>query len=373
MNMKKSLIALAVAGAFVAPTAMAETTVYGQMHLTIDLAKSGSTPAVGLTPAVASTSTRGLNSRKSRIGFKGTEDLGGISAIWQIESGIDADDGAGTLASRNTFLGLKSDGMGTILAGKHDTPYKMATRKLDVFANTAADNRAADNMAGKGMGAGHDLRTANTLLYMSPDMGGVSIAASTIFGAESAGAGDTKGSAYSLAAMFNMDQVYATVAYQTAKAGSTGSGDLAFDGDIFTNANPVSTTLLMPAVGDKANALKVGGGFSMDVFTVNAVLERLTYKPAGGGKGKNTNIYVGGKFNVSSSDALKVAYTKVGNTKADGDTIINGAKQMSVGFDHSMSANTTVYALFTKTKTNDTTTTEAADPSDISVGMKHSF
>ena len=41
MNMKKSLIALAVASAFVAPAAMAEATVYGTMHVSIDRADDG--------------------------------------------------------------------------------------------------------------------------------------------------------------------------------------------------------------------------------------------------------------------------------------------------------------------------------------------
>ena len=134
MNMKKSLIALAVASAFVAPAAMAEATVYGQMHLSIDMANNGATP---------SAKTNQLNNRTSHLGFKGAEDLGsGLSAVWQIESDIAADDGATTsLGGRNTFLGLKSDSLGSIMAGRHDTPYKMATRNLDVFADTAADNR----------------------------------------------------------------------------------------------------------------------------------------------------------------------------------------------------------------------------------------
>ncbi len=349
MNMKKSLIALAVAGAFVAPVAMAEeATVYGQMHLSVDHVRSGGSP---------STKSNQLNSNRSRLGFKGAEDLGGgLSAIWQIESLIDADDGAtGTmLGTRNTFLGLKSDSMGTILAGRHDTPYKIATRKLDVFANTVADNRDSN-----GMGAGHDVRLGNSLVYMSPDMGGVSIAASTVFGAENA-SGLKKGSALSLAAMFNMDQIYATVAYQNFKAGDAGTGDLGASGTILPGT----------ASGDKDTAMKVGGGFNMDVFAINAVIERLTEKAVAGGDTKNTNMYVAGKFNVSPSDAVKVAYTKGGNSKSNTGTAIDGIKQMSVGYDHSMSANTTVYALFTKIKTNDTA---IADPSIISAGMKHLF
>ena len=141
--MKKSLIALAVAGAFAAP-AMAATSnvdVYGLMHF-----------------AIEDTNVNGqdlqVTDRVSRIGFKGSEDLGGgLKAIWQIEQQINATNSANTTVTtstatittsgghsythnhtasvgngafggaglRNTFIGL-SGSFGTVLMGRHDTP-----------------------------------------------------------------------------------------------------------------------------------------------------------------------------------------------------------------------------------------------------------
>lgn len=366
MNMKKSMIALAVAGAFVSSAAMADATIYGVMHGSIDRVNNG---------AVTSSTTNQATSRQSRLGFKGSDDLGGgMSAIWQVEGyvGLDAAGTVGTLTNRNIFLGLKSDSMGTVLVGRNETPYKMATRKLDVFADTAADNRVGpDNTATDtdGMGAGHDIRVSNIFSYTSPDMSGLSIAAATVFGAEGATSTSTKGSALSLAAMYNMDQIYATVAYQTLKAGSTGTGELGAAGGagaIFSGG----------AVNDKSNATKLGGGYTTDQFAVNAVYENLTYKTAlTGTDTKSTNIYIAGKFNVSSTDAAKLAWTKVGDSKTAGVTATDGAKQLSVGYDHSMSKNTTVYALYTKTTTTDAPAPAAAtaDPSVISLGMKVAF
>jgi predicted porin len=138
---------------------MAETTIYGQMNLSVDDVSNG---------AVAnSTSALALSSNTSRLGFKGSEDLGdGLSAIWQIESQINVTGGgagssgtvlAGTsanngnnavgsvLASRDTFVGLSSSSMGTVLGGKHDTPYKMATRGYDLFADGIADTGHLSN------------------------------------------------------------------------------------------------------------------------------------------------------------------------------------------------------------------------------------
>ena len=368
MNMKKSLIALAVASAFVAPVAMAETTIYGNMHVSIDRADTGTNTNAA--------KTNQLNSNESALGFKGAEDLsGGMSAIWQIETEIAADGSASedsngdtfagtSIGTRNTFVGLKSDSMGTVLVGNYDTPYKKSTRALDMFATTAADNRTDTGTGAQGMSMGRDARVGNSFNYLSPDMGGLSVAAATVFGAEDAGNGDTKGSARSVAAMYTMDNIYATVAIDSAKAGTDNSGDLSANGKLFKAANGGAAG----AVGDKASALKLGGSYTMDPIVLNLVYEKLTYKPAAGGDAKNTNIYFAAKYSLSSTDAVKLAYSTLGDTKP-GNTK-NGAKQTSIGYDHSMSKNTMVYALYTKVALN---ATNGAEPTDISFGLKHSF
>lgn len=135
--MKKSLTALAVASAFVAPAAMADTSnvsIYGIVDLAVGSTNNGAVSASQ------------VSSQVSKLGFKGSEGLGdGLSAIWQIEQQIDVDNSSAagaknTLATRNSFVGLKSERMGTVLLGRHDTPYKIATRKLDVFVDQLATN-----------------------------------------------------------------------------------------------------------------------------------------------------------------------------------------------------------------------------------------
>jgi predicted porin len=76
--MKKSLIALAVAGAFAAPAAFAASAnvdVYGIMN-------------VALQDTDASGTDLQVTDNFSRVGLKGSEDLGGgLKGVWQIESG----------------------------------------------------------------------------------------------------------------------------------------------------------------------------------------------------------------------------------------------------------------------------------------------
>ena len=388
--MQKKIIALAVAAALTAPVAaFAEANVYGLVDLSIDMVNDGRVvdPATG--NKVSTTTTNQLVSNVSRVGVKGSEDLGGgLSAVWQMEGEVGMDTGAFGGFNRNTYIGLASADMGKVILGRHDVPYKMATRKLDVFADSAADNR-------KLMGFGvMDARLSNVIAYVSPNLSGLTIAAASEMGAELAaqtnpgaapGTGavtPTKGSALSLAGMYTMDAIYATAAYQTIKFGSAGTGDLAAGG-----------LAKFAAVDDKATSIKLGGGYTMDQITVNAIFESNTFSSAAVGatpasEYKVTNLYLAGKFALSATDAVKVAYTMKGEGKVDGAGQNDKASQIALGYDHDMSKNTTVYAMYTKV-TDDGTVNQTtggagipganqvagsnADPSVISVGIKHSF
>ena len=373
--MKKSLIALAVAGTLVASAAMADTsnvTVYGQANVSLDMVKSGG--VANATPGTGSVGSNHVASNSSRLGFKGSEDLGnGLSAIFQVESEINID-GTGTtdsngdtssgtlLATRETFAGVKGDSWGAVKLGRLDTPYKISTRGLDLFADGIADNRSI-------MGGGNDARTTDTIAYVSPSMSGFSAAYARAMGAEGATAtNQTKGKASSIAVMYDVAPFYATIANQKVTYG-TALGQFS------------------SATGEVDKAFKVGGGYKTDMFAVNAVIEN-TKNTASITETKARNIYIAGQYNISSNDAVKLAYTVAGDEKANGvKTIDSGAKQMSIGYDHNLSKRTTVYALYTKlsnkaqadynigdvASTSMPSSTSDADPSAFSFGLKHSF
>jgi len=350
--MQKKIIALAIASALTAPAlAFADATVYGQANLSVDIVNDG---------LANSARTNQLNSNVSRLGVKGSEDLGGgLSAIAQMEGtvALDSANNVNLMFNRNTFLGLSSTTLGTAVAGEHDTPYKMATRNLDLFADGIADNRGNQSTSPTFggttmMGGGHDARPGNVIAYISPAMSGFTVAAATAFGAETAVANTTKGSIYSLAGMYDQGPFYAALAYDTIKFGDAGTGSLA------------------GVVNDKTSAFKVGGSYTMNAFAVNAVIERITNTTALTGTDlKNTNVYLAGKFNITSADDVKLAFTKRGSQTG----LANDAKQYTVGYDHSLSKATSVYALYTKLTQNATGAGVSADPSALSLGVKHSF
>lgn len=377
--MKRKLLALAIAGAFVAPAAMAEgnVTIYGDMNASVDLTKSGAVGGAGV-------SANKLSSNESNIGLKGSKDLGsGYTAVWQVESAVALDGtvatGAGVapamvgsvLAGRDTFVGL-AGGFGTVLGGRHDTPYKMATRDLDMFKDTIADNRSLTSV--------HDLRVTNALAYVSPKIAdSTTIVGAYVFGAENPTPGSVKGSAFSLAAMYEAGAIKGAAAYQTITVGTGTTGSLG------------QGTLGLPlaAVNAKLSAFKVGGGYTADKFGINAAIERATTALAGLPSVNQTNLYLGAKYNVTSNDAIKAAYGKLGSTATAGAPS-NGAHQISIGYDHAMAKDVTVYALYTKLsndlggaaglgQTVDGEITGAVNggansaPSAISIGMAYKF
>ena len=408
--MKKSLIALAVAGVFAAPVAMAETTVYGQANVSYDSINNGDnngansiSKAEGFTSAYHA-STRTLSSNASRIGFKGSENLGdGVVAVWQLEEQINyASSGSGTssnttttpfsntttFTSRDTFVGLSSADYGTAIGGIHDTPYSMATRGLDLFADTIADNRSIMGTNNIGVALG-DVRLNNVVAYISPSLSGLTLAAATIAGAEiptlPSSSGGSKGTAFSFAALYGNGPFTANFGWQTVTLGSPNSGTLGVPN--------TATALGYSLTGLNATSWKLGGGYADADFAVNAVYEK---EGSSGGSAGNfvsgnalnrSSFYVGAKYNLDALDDVKAAVTVAGDTNSQ---VNSGARQFSLGMDHGLSKSTSFYALYSKINNgaqgayqlgnadaNSNTASlnggTGSAPSVISMGLKHSF
>ena len=163
--MKKIALASAIALASIT-AAHAAPTVYGKAFLTLDYV-STDYDAANKTDE----DTFKLNSNQSRIGFKGDDDLTDTTKlVYQLEYGIDLDadnNGKGQFYSRNTYVGLAHNTMGTVLVGRNDTPLKLAQNKVDVFNDTLFD------MANAGVSG--ENRANNTLAYQSPVIVGMPV------------------------------------------------------------------------------------------------------------------------------------------------------------------------------------------------------
>jgi predicted porin len=163
--MNKKLIALAVAGASLAPAAMAQTanpvTLYGRVYVTLESveAKGGTTPVARRTR---------VEDQSSLFGIRGTEDLGGgLKAFFQLETGFRPDQNTTTFAARNSAVGLQG-GWGSVLLGRWDMPYKTATTAIDPYGDlTISGITGVLNDGGN-----FDNRDQNVIQYWSPTWGG---------------------------------------------------------------------------------------------------------------------------------------------------------------------------------------------------------
>ncbi len=250
--MNKKILSLAVAAAMVVPgAAMAEAILYGKLNVSLDYANvknvvlpeyafaedangdvildaNGNPTLVRAAPGQDfdgwGMSRNGYipgEGRASRIGVKGSEDLGnGLKAIYQVELGINLNDtnnnvlsNSDSITYRNTFIGLAGD-WGTALIGRHDTPMKISTGKLDLFSDTMADYNGTVGF--------RDLRADNVVAYISPSLAGFQLMGAIIpAGGATGGAQglnlneDSLAGAYSLAGIYSNGPFYGSVAYES--------------------------------------------------------------------------------------------------------------------------------------------------------------
>ena len=431
--MQKKIIALAIAAAISAP-AFADTsnvTVYGVADVSYDSINTGTSGNAGKTGVLGAATAANIqgarsnrvSSNSSRLGVKGSEDLGdGLTAVWQIESLINIGDATGTsgsastggaIGNRNTFLGLSSATAGTVVLGRHDTPYKIATRAYDLFTDGIADNRSimggqslvTVNPAGVGNTGGvtattgtfasavsnFDGRQDQVLAYISPKLGNMAtLAIGYVNLAPTANlATSNKATATSMAGMFDI--------------GGGFSGALAYEVHDLTSIATAATATVVPVqAGAKEKATKLGLSYAQDAFVVNFAYEKSTDNlgvtnaipatPAtavtnGSNAMGHSAYYLSGKYSITANDAVKLAYTKANTING-----VNGtdAKQFTIGYDHSLTKRTYVYALYTKltngaaagytlgagmSSVGGTTTSSGvgAAPSAFAFGMRHTF
>ena len=392
--MNKKLLAAAVAAAVVAaPAAFAESTIYGKMHATIDALDYES----GGAAAGANGNPRGednyeVNSRSSRIGFKGSEDLGGgLKAIYQIELSVNAgggSDGQGSTsglggASRNTFVGLSGD-WGTALVGRHDTPAKMAFYAAgnERLGDSVIDLNLGSNLTGtpnanQPIGVFHEYRADNVIAYVSPNFSGFTIVGTVIPGEDDKDtAGQTFGDSrdgiadhYSIGAMYKGNGLKASVGYT--------SYDL----------DPAST---VATDGDDYEVLQVGASYTMNNFSFGAQYEDTDNMPDGfntgvaqgaatapyGNKGNDYKAWaVTGKYTFGNN-AISAIYTKgefdsdaAGPTSLDVD--IGG---WGLAAEHNFSKRTKVYAAYASGENEYDDVNRSDEDNDVfSLGMIHNF
>jgi predicted porin len=271
-----------------------------------------------------------LNSNASRVGVKGkTKISDGLYAIYKAEFEMCIDDGdckGQTFSQRNIMAGLKGD-FGTIWAGKHDSPTKLAQNKIDLFNDLEGDIK--NTFEGEN-------RVSNIVAYTTPNRNGFS-ATLAMIPAEGADfdqdgqddTGLTDGISYSVS--YAKDNLYLAVA-----------GDQDVD----------KQDLLRLVAQYKMDALKLGFMYQQNEDNLNSKDE--------------SGYFISAAYKIDKT-TLKAQYGLI-EDDIDGDE----EQTLSLGADYKMAKNTKVFVFYT-----DNTDSEvgSADDEDTSfgVGMEHKF
>ncbi|MDH6249144.1 putative porin [Polynucleobacter sphagniphilus] len=275
--MKKSLLAVAAIGAFAsAAQAQSSVTVYGILDVGFQGA-SYKNPTTA-TPATAANGVQFSESAEStsRLGFKGTEDLGGgRQAIFTAEFQLQPTDtllsgnGATGLQNRQTFVGLHQDGVGAATIGTQYTGIFNAGAVTDPgqYNNVAGDliyavsginqanNQAvpsANIVTGSGgSNVGFTTRTANTLFLQSDSFAGFRVNAAYTLNdsntnqvtgtATTGGMVNTNG--WGLGADYTWNKLFVTAQYQSYKQQTTATGTVSTLGWVGNSAIAPSLTI----------------------------------------------------------------------------------------------------------------------------------
>lgn len=318
--MKKKLIALVVGAAAVAPAmAMADVSVYGRAHISVDYLDDG-----------ADYSETNLSSNSSRLGFKGSHDINpNMTAFFQIEQQINFttgnSSGGSDFATRDTFVGLKGDNWGAIQAGRFDSPFKKARGPANLFGDQVGDMR---NLTRTG-NARFDERFDNTVQYTTPTFGGFN----AVF-------------AYS---MYEGQSAFNEVFDENGNLVESNEDSDAFSMALNYGNGPFAASLAYEQMEENASrgerdAVRLAAAYSLtDAFKMVGFYQTSDYDgsddPAVVDLNSNDVYGLGGEFKMTDATALKAMWMTL-----DSDLDNADADMWVIGVEHKLDKAVRVYA-----------------------------
>lgn len=345
--MKRSLIALSVAAAVLAPAAEAAPKVYGKLNLSVESFKDDKAPA---------TDTSRVVSNASRFGIKGEDELTAeLSATYQIEFEVAADsaDNTGTgsksnfdLTARNRYVGLKHATYGQVKIGQFDSYLKLAEGEADLFNDYFGDM--------KNVVVGQN-RLKNVVAYMSPVVEGFAfnIQHQTKDAANKdapAAIGSKGGHSASLTYTNEDLGLYAALA---ADRGIASKGAV-FGSEFQRDSERAVVTY------------KVSDLFLSAVYTRSELTDEGT-QLNGNNKDKEAGYSLGAAYKLDDV-TLKAQYGK--GTADVGQAEV---KTVSAGADYNFTSKTKVFAFYTTLDADNTAGTQTKDQRVIATGIEHKF
>ena len=351
--MKKSLIALAALAAVGAASAQSSVTLFGIVDATLQVGRGSLTDVTRLQP-------NGYNS--SRLGFRGTEDLGGgLAASFWLEAGFNPDEGTGQVSSTNNQAipgtaptvrpgsqGIMfnrrstvslSGGFGELRLGRDYTPHFWNHTVFDAFGT----NGVGASIVDQGIRGPAGTRASNSIGYFLPaNLGGI----------------------YGQAQYYMGENPEDTPTEDDGRGASIRLGYAA--GPINVAAAYGKTDF---AAGDVKSA-NIGGSYDFGLAKLLAL-----YSQDEAGAVEQKGFLIGTLVPVGAGE-IRASF---GQTKTDGTD--NKSRKLALGYVHNLSKRTAVYTTVARVKNDGantialggSTTAAGTNSTGFDLGLRHSF
>ena len=450
--MKKSLFAAAALTAMAgAAQAQSSVTVYGLLDMGYIGSNArevtGTNYSTSMQPSGTVTKTQKSQfsngaEQTSRLGFKGTEDLGGgTSAFFTVELGLtpqNSELSGGTandkiqnttnasgsaVDNRQSFAGLKKNGIGQFAFGRQYTPIFNAAAATDpgqlnnvvgnVVYNSGSVYAADSTVSGTNNNIGFTNRSSNTLSAKSDTFAGFSVAGIYALNntnatqlntvntttASSTQGGNTNWNGWGLSADFTWQKLYVTAAYQSFKTA-------------YTNAQYASGTTTVVNLNSASATAGQAAATTTQLWAASMISDKQTYVAGtydfgilkaylqwNGRKVQNdtasganaTAIQAGTQLNRTAQQIGVRSYitpvvegwASIGNGKYTGpsNAVIGNAASLSfvgwqLGSNYYLSKRTNLYAIYGQQQSTSATTGTVGSGStanQYALGLRHTF
>ena len=394
--MKKSLIAVAVAGLFAAPVAMADVAISGAINLGVQVGKSGSD-----TAGNSGLSRNQLFPSYSNFNLSSTDDIGnGNKVIFNYQFDISGTSSAnpgsagGAIGNRNSYLGFAGN-WGAFKMGTNENVYERYMYQADPTDGAMGTGGNLNILGTPGAGTvfevgqgncgpangcvGFYRRAEQTIWYESPNWNGFTFEV------------DYSLSAFKSAGPTGTDPKILSIGGKYAPEGMPFYVDVAYEkhDDMF-GANKISG--VTTGSGSSDTGLQIGGGWMLGDLGLHLRYEMLSYETDGLSVAGDVSqverdaIWFAVKYSLPSGYigaqlgiAKEYDCVQVGGGCTAPDT---GAKMFGIGYFHNLSKQSQLQFVYGRTD-NDRAGSyiqigaplsgDGADHQAFLVNLKHTF
>lgn len=395
--MKKSLFAIAATTAIAGVAhAQSSVTVYGVLDVGFSdkSTRTGTASSGGVNKTNANLFTADAE-QSGRLGFKGTEDLGGgASAFFTIETGLTpAGSQMSTMNNRQSFVGLKKNGIGALSIGTQYTPIHNAFAATDPGQNNTVGNVVHPSAGTEGSqqapSSAYTISTTNTLVASSDKFAGFQVQLNYSQNMQDAtqrgnattvatNGGNINWSGWGIGANYTWQKLYVTAAYQAFKNSTDNANPLT--AAYTTVLNPGTTVSQTTLTNVSDNQVYVGATYDFGILKAyaNYINRKVTSNLNSNNYYSRTAQQIGVRSYITPTIE---SWASIGNGRAN----VFGNGEPTVDFDawqlgsnYWLSKRTNLYGIYGQTLTSSGSSSvlgynTSAAASQFALGVRHTF